>query len=324
MKAVVLTAYGDVNKLELRDLPEPSAGPNEIKVRMAGASINPVDWKLRSGALQALMPLALPSVLGRDASGEVAAVGTGVTRFKVGERVMGLVMGAYADFVVAPEDAWVAVPAKLDLADAAALPLVLLTGAQLIDEWVQPHPGDVVLVTGAVGSVGRVAVFVAKARGAKVWAGVRATQRAAAAMLGADGVVALDDDAELASLPRLDAIADTVGGPTLAKLFGKLKTGGTIGSVVGEPAGAVSHGFIVRGAMAHPDPERLASLAGAVAEGKLVIPIAKRLPLAQAREAQTLAEGHSGGKVILMGALQAKDAARTKDTTTRLQHGARS
>ncbi len=324
MKAVVLTAYGDVNKLELRDLPDPSAGPNEIKVRMAGASINPVDWKLRSGALQAMMPLALPAILGRDASGEVVSVGPGVTRFKVGARVMGLVMGAYAELVVAPADAWAAVPAKLDLVDAAALPLVLLTGGQLIDEAVQPHPGDVVLVTGATGSVGRVAVFAAKARGAKVWAGVRSTQRTAAATLGADGIVALDDDADIARLPRLDAIADTIGGPTLAKLFGKLKTGGTIGSVVGEPTGAVSRGFIVRGGMTHADPERLASLASAVAEGKLVIPVAKRLPLAQAREAQTLAEGHSGGKVILIGALLAKEAARSKDTTARLQRGERS
>ena len=77
MKAVVLTAYGDVDKLEVRDLPDPEAGPNEIVVRMVGASINPVDWKLRSGALQAMMPLALPAILGRDASGEVVEVGTG-------------------------------------------------------------------------------------------------------------------------------------------------------------------------------------------------------------------------------------------------------
>jgi NADPH:quinone reductase-like Zn-dependent oxidoreductase len=313
MKAFVLTAYGDdVDKLELRDLPEPSAGPNEIKVRMVGASINPVDWKLRSGALQTMMPLALPAVLGRDVSGEVTAVGPGATRFKVGDRVMGLVMGAYAELVVAPEVAWAAVPAKLDLADAAALPLVLLTGAQLIDEAVRPEPGDVVLITGAVGSVGRAALFVAKARGAKVWAGVREAQRAAAEALGADGVIALDDDAEIARLPRLDAIADTIGGPTLAKLFGKLKPGGTIGSVVGEPPSAVSRGFVVRGGMAHPDAERLAFLASAVAEGRLLIPIARRFPLSQLREAQTLAEGHAGGKVVVTGALPAADPARKR------------
>jgi NADPH:quinone reductase-like Zn-dependent oxidoreductase len=303
MKAVVLTAYGDVNKLEFTDVPDPGVGLNEIKVRMAGASLNPVDWKLRSGALQAMMPLVFPAILGRDASGVVVEVGPAVTRFKPGARVMGLVMGAYAEFVVAPADVWAEVPANLDLVDAAALPLVLLTGAQLIDESVRPRQGDVVLVTGAVGGVGRAAVFAAKARGAKVWAGVRGTQKAEAAQLGVDGVVALDSDDEIGKLPPLDSIADTIGGPTTAKLLGKIKPGGTIGSVVGEPAGAKERGLVVHAMMAHPDATQLAQLGAAVADGRLAIPIAKRLPLSQAREAQTLAERHSGGKVILTGAL---------------------
>lgn len=310
MKAVVLTAYGDVDNLELRDLPDPNMGPNDIKVRMVGASINPVDWKLRSGALQAMMPLALPAVLGRDASGEVVEIGAAVTRFKVGTRVTGLVMGAYAEVVVAAADAWAEVPAKMDLVDAAALPLVLLTGAQLIEEALRPRHGDVVLITGAVGGVGRAAVFAAKALGAKVWAGVRGTQKVAATKLGADGVVALDDDTEIAKLPQLDGIADTVGGPTVAKLLGKMKPGGTIASVVGEPAGAKERGMIARAMMTHPDGERLTTLVRAVADGKLVVPIAKKLTLADAREAQTLAEHHSGGKVILTGSLHAREPVR--------------
>ena len=310
MKAVIIDAYGDVGMLALKDCPEPKAGPNEIKVRMAGASINPVDWKLRSGALKTIMPLVFPAVLGRDASGEVVEVGPGVTRFKVGDRVMGLVNGAYAEFVVAPTEAWAVVPPKMDLVDAAALPLALLTGAQLVDDAVQPRAGDLVLVTGAVGSVGRAAVFVAKARGAQVWAGVRGTQKVEASKLGVEGVVALDSDAEIAKLPRLDGIADTIGGPTLAKLFDRLKPGATIGSVVGEPAGAKERGFVVRGGMTHPDAARLSVLAEAVVDGKLVIPVVKRLPLAQAREAQALAEHHAGGKVLLTGSPQAREAVR--------------
>jgi len=130
MKAIVLTAYGDVGKLEPRDLPEPATGPGEIKVSVAGASINPVDYKLRSGALEAMMPLDLPAVLGRDASGTVVEVGPGVTRFKVGDRVLGLVMGAYAERVVAQEDTWAPVPATLDLADASTPRLGMLKGAR--------------------------------------------------------------------------------------------------------------------------------------------------------------------------------------------------
>jgi len=301
MKAIVLPAYGNVDQLELRDTPEPALGANEINVRMAGASINPIDWKLRSGELAQQMPLELPTVLGKDASGVVAVVGPGVTSFKVGARVMGLINGGYAEHVVAAVDSWAEVPAELDLVDAGALPLVLLTGAQLIEEGVKPRKGDVVLVTGALGSVGRVAVFVAKSHGVTVWAGVRGSQLSAAQSLGADGVVSLDDTAAIANLPPLDGIADTVGGETVQKLLGKVKAGGVIGSVVGEPAGAKEHGLIVRALFAHVDSNRLGELARAVAERKLVIPIAKKLPLAAARDAQALAEKGAGGKVLLVG-----------------------
>jgi len=299
MRAALLTAYGDVDKLVVRDVPEPRARANEIKVRMAGASINPIDWKIRSGALEASRPLELPTILGRDVSGEVVEVAPGVTAFKVGDKVMGLVQRAYAEFVVAKSDAWAAVPEGMDLVDAGALPLVLLTGTQLIEEAVRPIEGDEVLVTGAVGSVGRAAVFAARACGARVWAGVRGSRKAEAAQLGADGVVALDDEQELGQLPRLDCVADTVGGITIQRVLCKVKAGGTIGSVVGEPAGARERGLVVHTMMSHADGKRLATLAGAVAHGKLVIPIAKRLPLSEAGQAQKLAEKGAGGKVIL-------------------------
>jgi NADPH:quinone reductase-like Zn-dependent oxidoreductase len=298
MKAVVLTDYGDVDKLEIRDVPEPRAGSGQIKVRVAAASINPIDWKIRSGAARARMPLELPAVLGRDASGEVVEVGQGVSAFLVGARVTGLVMGAYAEYVVAGEEVWAEVPAKLDLVDAAAIPLVALTGSQLIDA-VEPRAGDTVLVTGAVGGVGRAAVFTAKARGAKVWAGVRSKQRGEAEKLGVAGVVALDAADDLARLPQLDVLADTVGGETTQRLLDRIKAGGIVGSVVGEPPGARDRGLVVRAFMAHPDRKRLTELVAAVAEGNLVIPIAKRLPLADIRDAQRLAERGAGGKVIL-------------------------
>jgi len=301
MKAILLTAYGDVDRLQLRDVAEPTVGPNEIKVRMAGASINPIDWKLRSGAYHAYMPLPLPAILGRDASGTVLAVGPGVTGFAVGAQVMGRVNATYAELVVGPTEAWTALPAGMDLVDAGAYPLVLLTGAQLIEDAVRPSRGAEVLVTGATGSTGRVAVFAAKAAGARVLAGVRAKHRGEAASLGADQVVALDDEADVARLPALDAIADTVGGETTQRLLFKLKAGGTVGSVVGEPKGARERGLVVRAIMAHADSRRLAQLAGAVAEGKLSIPIVRRFPLAEAGQAQKLAESGAGGKVLLTG-----------------------
>jgi NADPH:quinone reductase-like Zn-dependent oxidoreductase len=299
MKAMVLTAYGGVEKLELRDVPDPRPDRNAIVVRMRGASINPIDWKMRSGAAKDRFPVHFPAILGRDVSGEVVELGEGVSTFRVGDRVMGLVHGAYAERVAAPVESWCKIPEGLDVVDAGALPLVLLTGAQLMEEGVNPAERDVVLVTGAVGSVGRVAFYAAKQRGAKVWAGVRKSQLEEARQLGGEGVVALDDAAGIASLPQLTAIADTVNGETIRKLYDKLKPGGVIGSVLGEPGGAKDRGFLVHALMARPNSAMLAKYAAAVAAKKLMIPIAKRMPLAQAREAHSLAEGHVSGKVLL-------------------------
>ncbi|HEY7370617.1 MAG TPA: NADP-dependent oxidoreductase [Polyangia bacterium] len=301
MRAVVLPDYGPASVLQLQTLPDPAPGPNEIAVRVAGASVNPIDWKQRSGVVRQYFPLKLPAVLGRDAAGTVAAVGPGVTAFAVGDRVMGRVPGAaHAEIAVGPAAGWARVPAGLDLADAGALPLVLLTGAQLVEEAVDAQPGETILVTGATGSVGRVAVWAAKARGAKVWAGVRGKYRDEAAKLGADGVVALEDDAEVAGLPALDGVANTVIGDAVQKVLGKLKAGGKVGSVVGEPTDAKQRGFAVKAIVTHDDSKRLSELAQAVADGRLAVPIAKRFPLEQAAAAHELAEIGATGKVLLV------------------------
>jgi NADPH:quinone reductase-like Zn-dependent oxidoreductase len=299
MRAIVLPAYGPPSALTLRELAEPTPGPYEVKVRVAAAGVNPIDWKLRSGAYHKYMPLDLPAVLGRDVSGEVVALGEGVTSPRLGARVLGFVSHGYAEYVVAPAASFAEVPPKLDLVDAAALPLVLLTGAQLVEEAAGVSVGQTVLVTGATGSVGRVAVFVALTRGATVYAGVRAAHEVEAIKLGVHGVVALDDERQVAAMPLLDALADTVGGAATQQLLAKLKPGGRIGSVVGEPEGAKARGFDVHALLTHPDAKRLGELAAAVAAGTLVIPIAKRFPLAEAAGAHELAEKGAGGKVVL-------------------------
>jgi NADPH:quinone reductase-like Zn-dependent oxidoreductase len=303
MKAIVLSEYGGPEKLELRDRPEPEPGAGQIKVRVASASLNPIDWKLRSGALKNAAPFELPAILGRDAAGEVVKVGAGVTAFKKGDLVLGLVNGAYAEFVVAPALAWAKLPDGLPVQDAGAYPLAVLTGDQLVNVTLgAAHGGGnglTVLVTGAVGAVGRAAVWVMKQRGAKVIAGVRGKQLAEAEKLGADEVVAIDDEAAIERLPALDRIADTVSGETIAKLLPKLKPGGVLGSVLGEPAAAKERGVTVRAFHAQPDQIRLFELASAVAGGSLVIPISKRFPLAQAAAAHALAERGGVAKILL-------------------------
>jgi NADPH:quinone reductase-like Zn-dependent oxidoreductase len=182
-------------------------------VKVAPTSVNPVDWKHRRGFLKEMIPLRLPAILGHDVAGEVAEAGKDVTNFKPGDRVMGLINDSYAEFVTEKAANLARVPEGLDLEQAGVLPLVLLTGAQLIERGVQPHAGDTVLVTGALGGVGRSAVYTAKQRGARVVAGVRGKDRKNAESLGADRIVALGDvAADIASLEPVDAIADTVGG----------------------------------------------------------------------------------------------------------------
>jgi NADPH:quinone reductase-like Zn-dependent oxidoreductase len=299
MKAAVLVGFGGVDQLELREVPEPKTGPGQVKVRVVATSINPIDWKLREGMTRPGVSLELPAILGRDASGEVIEVGSGVTRFRPGARVTGLVVGGYAERAVAKDEAWAEVPEGLSLTDAAALPLVTLTGSQLVEESLAPRPSATILVTGALGSVGRTAVFAAKRLGVRVWAGVRRNQNDAAEALGVDGVVALDDQIDCRRLPILDGIADTVGASVTERLIDRVRQGGVVASVASDPKGAQERGLQVRHHSAHPDPARLAALVRAVADGALVIPIAKRFPLAQIREAQQFAEQGAGGKVIV-------------------------
>jgi NADPH:quinone reductase-like Zn-dependent oxidoreductase len=297
MQAIVVKAYGDSSVLTLGEVPEPEVGPGLVKVKVVATSLNPIDWKLRSGIYKAFMPLTFPAVLGVDASGTVVAVGEGVTRFKTGDRVAGITSRTYAQFAVGAQNAWAHVGAGLDLVEAAAVPLAALTGAQLLEEGVNPTSGQVVLVTGAVGAVGRAAVYAAKQRGVKVIAGVRGKQLASAQKLHADSVVALDDDAAIAALEPLDGIADTVGGPTTVKLLAKLKPGGALGTVVAPPP--ETKDFVLRRLTTHADGVRLEALLLAVTRSELVLPIEARYPLGQAAQAHHFAETGGVGKVLL-------------------------
>ncbi|HEY1808747.1 MAG TPA: NADP-dependent oxidoreductase [Acidobacteriaceae bacterium] len=302
MKAVVLYEYGDVNKLQVEnDQREPPFGPGEVRVRVRATSINPVDWKIRSGSARARMPVDFPAILGRDLAGEVVDFGRDVTGFPKGMRVMGLANGTYAEFTTVKADILAPIPDRLSFEHAAALPLVITTGAQLIERAVKVQPGWTILVTGAVGGVGRTAVHVARRHGAHVIAGVKSSQREEASRLGADRVISLQDEAEMASLRDLDAVADTVGGETIARLLKAIKPGGVLGSVLGEPKGSAGMNIQVRAFMAQPDASRLYELADDIARGEFDIPVAKVFRLDEARKAQEMAEHqHPQGKVLLV------------------------
>jgi NADPH:quinone reductase-like Zn-dependent oxidoreductase len=193
------------------------------------------------------------------------------------------------------------VPEKLDLIEAAALPLVMTTGEQLVSRGTKIQSGQTVLVSGAAGMVGRSAVWTAKQAGAKVIAGVRKSQMKLAEAIGADQVVALDDDAALAKVGFVDAIADTVGGETAQKLLGKVKQGGVFASVLGPPANAGMHPTVkIEAVQAKANSKMLRTMAEAVVAGRLMIPIDRMVPLAEAGSAQAAAEKGTAGKILLL------------------------
>jgi NADPH:quinone reductase-like Zn-dependent oxidoreductase len=301
MKAVVLHEYGGPDKLKYEDVPDPVATEGQVLVRVAATSVNPIDFKMRSGAAKDLFPLELPAILGWDISGIVRELGPGVTQFKPGDRVMAVASHAFAELVAVPAKDLALVPDKLDLVKAAALPLVTRTGEQLITQGTKIQAGQTVLVSGAVGGVGRSAVWTAKKAGAKVIAGVKKSQVKEAATLGADQVLALDDAVAIDKLGFIDAVADTVGGETAQKLLGKVKQGGVFASVLGPPANAKMHPTVmIEPIQSKPDAAGLRIMAEDVAAGRLVIPIDRMVPLADAGEAQSAAEKGGIGKILLL------------------------
>lgn len=302
MKAVYLIGYGGTDQLEYRtDVPRPEPGHGEVLVRIKATSFNPIDKKIRKGEAKDRMPVTFPYILGRDLAGEIVQAGAQTDGFTQGQRVMALAQHTYAEYAIAKIEILALIPDGMDDQHAAALPLVTTTGSQLIERAIKIQRGQTVLVTGALGGVGRVAVFVAKQHGARVIAAVRSTQLEDARSLGASEVVALDDPKSLAGFAGLDAVADTVGGPVASLLLPLLKKGGIYGTVVGKPDDADEYDVQIAHMMSQPDAKRLAQLARLNAAGEFDIPIAKVMPLSEIRAAHDLEDkGGVDGKLLLI------------------------
>ena len=300
MKAIVVHQYGGPEVLKYEDYPDPVAGQGEVLVRVAATSVNPIDYKRRAGLTKDFYPIQFPGLIGVDIAGTVVNIGPGVECFAIGDRVFAMADNTYAELCVVRAEVLAKIPKGLDLIQAAALPLVTTTGNQLLSA-TDIEAGQTVLVVGAAGNVGRSAVFTAKDRGAKVIAGVLRRQMDEAKTVGADQVVATDDDAALARLPPLDAVADTVGRSTAEELMAKIKPGGVFASVIGAPQNAANYPTVkVVFVFSKFNRKTLEFMAEAVRDGKLVIPISEQLPLSEAAEAQAAAEKGATGKILLV------------------------
>jgi NADPH:quinone reductase-like Zn-dependent oxidoreductase len=300
MKASVLHDYGPPSNLKYEDFPDPKAGPGEVLVRVHAAGVNPIDWKIRSGAMAKFYGTDFPWIPGYDFAGIVRSLGEDVTGFAAGDRVFGRTDNCYAELTTVKATELVKVPDGLDLTVAGALATPVTTADQLIHEAVNAQAGQTILLTGALGSVGHVALFAAIESGVRVIAGVRLSQIDQAIALGAIAAIDVSDDKALASLGAVDAVADTIGGPLANQLIAHVKPGGTFGALTGPPSDAALHPTVTVHAMSsHADAKAMLHYAEAVLDGKLSFPIDRILPLSQAAEGQAATEKGGIGKVVL-------------------------
>ena len=301
--AVRFDEYGDVNVLKVVDVARPDPGPGQVLVKVVAAGINPGEAAIRKGLLDALWPATFPSGEGSDLAGIVAELGPEVTRFGVGDEVLGFVdtRGSHAEFVVADVDNLVSRPSQVSWAAAGSL-FVAGTTAYAAVRAVSLAPGDTVVVSGAAGGVGSLAVQLAVDQGAKV---IGLASEDHHGWLAGHGVIPLVYGQGVAERIRdasgnhVDAFIDTFGSEYVELAIELGVAPDRINTIIDRTA-AEKYGTKTDGSAAAANAEVLTELAGLVAEGRLEIPIATTYPLAQVVEAfRDLEQRHTLGKIVL-------------------------
>jgi len=303
MKAVRIHEFGDFDKLRREDLPLPEPGPGEVRIRVMAASVNPVDYKIIHGNV--LPPDALPKTLGGDVAGVVDAVGPGVTEFQVGAAVYAMLSrehGAFVEFVPEKAEFCAHKPGRLDFLRAAGVPLAGLTAWQALFDQGQLRPEQRVLIHGAAGGVGHLAVQFARARGCGVIATCSGADFQFVKSLGAHEVIDYRAERFEDRVKNVDVVLDVVGGDTLDRSWRVLKDGGALVSTVEEPDQAKAQAKNARGVvfMAKPDGRQLAEITQLIDAGAVMPQIARVFPLDEVAEAERILEReHVRGKIVL-------------------------
>ncbi|HUR01427.1 MAG TPA: NADP-dependent oxidoreductase [Nonomuraea sp.] len=291
MSAARIHEYGDASVIRYDRIPRPSPGPGEVLVRVAATSFNPSEVGLRAGFLRDMLPVTLPYTLGLDLSGTVVEVGAGVRGPAVGDRVIGLVEGAAAEYTVAAASALVRAPERLPPADAAAIPVAGLTAWQAVHEHARIAPGQRVLINGAGGGVGLFAVQLAKLAGATVIATASPRSAAAVRRYGADEIV----DYTTTPLPDgMDVVLNLAAiHPEQAAALADLgEAVVTIATPIESPRATY---FVARN-----DPAQLARLVALIDKGELVVEITESHPLTGLDGVHRRAEaGQTHGKITI-------------------------
>lgn len=299
MKAIVYSEYGGPEVLRLEDVAEPHAGPGQVRLKVAAAGVNPVDYKIRNGWMPDMAPASLPAILGLEAAGVVDEVGAGVTGVAVGDEVMApTVTGSYAEYALA--DDFARKPAGLGWETAAALPVALETADRVLDT-LGVTAGETLLVHGAAGAVGAFGAQLAVARGATVIGTASPRNHDYLRSLGAIPVTYGDElaDRVRALAPQgVDAVFDVAGQAALDVSIELC--GGTDRIVTITDLRAFDLGIVFSGSNRRFGTQ-LTDYAQLVADHTLSVRVAASFPLADAGQAHELSEtGHPGGKVILV------------------------
>lgn len=240
MKAIVIKSYGDVSQLQEADVPLSELKSHDVLVEVYAASVNAVDWKIRSGYMKDKLSYKFPLILGMDIAGIVSKVGKEVTRFKPGDAVLAksnlVDNGGYAEFIAIDESLLVLKPDNISFEEAAALPLAGITAWQALKDFAKLKAGERILIQGGAGSVGSLAIQFAKALGAVVIATATSKNKEILQSLGVDQIISYDqeDFVEAINAP-VDVVFDMIGGDVLARSYQVLKRGGRLVSISAFP-----------------------------------------------------------------------------------------
>ena len=307
--AVQYDGYGGPDVLRLRDIEPPALGPGHVVVEVKAASLNPIDWKVRSGMLQQLFPMTFPATTGRDGAGTVIAAAPDVDPSWIGAKVCFMAprgVGTWAQQIALPAAMLVRMSANLTFEQAAALPLAGVSAWIGLLDTAKVGAGMRVLIHAAAGGVGHLAVQIARDQRAEVIATCSAANVDFVRGLGASEVIAYDKAAFDERLRDIDIVFDVVGGEVHARSYKVLRRGGIMACLAAGPSKdeGAAHGVEVRMARVLPDPKALSAVVGLAGDGRLKPHIDHVLPLADFAKAQTLSQrGHARGKTVLTLAL---------------------
>lgn len=301
MQAIRFHDYGGPEVLVLDQVPCPEPEAGQVLVRVLAAGVNPADWKMRAGLFKAYGAMPLPSTPGMEGAGIIETVGAGVTAFRPGQEVYGILAGAYAEYALAAVNGIQAKPAQLTFEEAASVPVGALTAWGAVVEAADIQAGQRVLVHGAAGGVGLYVVQLALWKGAQVIGTASASNQDFVRSLGVETVLDYNAAPFETLVHDLDAVIDTVGGDLAERSFKVLRPDGIYVTVAGrlEPDAGKAEG--VRAVTAgRAKPENLAQITDLLASKKLKPFVGTVFPLAEARQAQELsATGHGHGRIIL-------------------------